>query len=143
MATISIPATTIKYPDNFSVVYSYTPTGKLDSIKRGNDNSLIYKVNSRNQYHQTLNCQYGNGIITNYNYNQFGLLTGIQSGTGNLVLNYAYGYNTKGMMNFRQETNANREVACNRRNCVIVKIRNSRENRLARTVNNNQYQLYL
>jgi hypothetical protein len=100
---------TLTYPDNFSIKYSYTPTGKLDSLKRGSDNSLIYKVNSRNQYHQTLNAQYGNGVTTTYSYNQFGLITGIQSGTGNTVLNYSYGYNTKGMMNFRQETNVNRE----------------------------------
>jgi len=95
----------LTYPSGFAVTYSYTPTGKLDEIKRGSDNSLIYKVNSRNQYHQPLNCQYGNGLVINYDYNQYGLITGIKS----TALNYSYGYDTRGMMNLRQENSADRK----------------------------------
>jgi RHS repeat-associated protein len=99
----------LSYPGGFAVTYSYLPTGKLDEIKRYSDSSLIYKVNTRNEFHQTTNCQYGNGVVTNYSYNTYGLITGIQSGTNGAILNYSYGYDTKGLMTLRQETNANRK----------------------------------
>jgi YD repeat-containing protein len=64
---------TLGYPGGFKIDYSYTSTGKLNEIKRveDNDNTLIYKVDSRNKYHAPTKCEYGNGVITNYTYNQY------------------------------------------------------------------------
>jgi len=123
---------TFTYPDNFSITYSYNnTTGKLNDIRRTDDNSLIYKVGSRDKYNAPTKCEYGNGIITNYTYNPYGLLTRIntgknltytQSDTASIenphekgsapvhlvadssILNYRYAYNDKGLMISRSES---------------------------------------
>jgi RHS repeat-associated protein len=120
---------TLNYAGNFVVSYSYTSSGKLNEIRRTDDNSnsLIYKVNLRNKYNATISCEYGNEVRTEYEYNPYGLLTHIQTGNkvkdlpyvgndtavrGNSVsykadsaiLNYRYAYNTKGLMSSRSET---------------------------------------
>jgi len=123
----------LKYPGgNFAVDYNYTTDGKLKEIRRSGDNSLIYKVNTRNKYQQPINDAYGNSrimpISTQYNYNDFGMITGIKTtvgmqsdtidpwgGTGGtfedrgngIVMNYVYGYNEKGLMTSRTDNTVN------------------------------------
>ena len=128
---------TLTYPDGFGIDYSYLSNGKLKEIRRSDDNSLIYKVNSRNKYNQTTYCEYGNGVATQYTYNSYGLLTRIKTGkkvsainkpheeepnggeldlaigtelyyVDSTFLNYRYGYDTKGLMTSRSESVANR-----------------------------------
>jgi len=122
----------LTYPDNFAVTYSYNATGKLSEIRNFSDNSLIYKVSSRdNKYNVPIRCEYGNGVVTDYAYNAYGLLTRIQTGNkitstpvGNddrspfisepaytvdsAILNYRYIYNNKGLMISRSESVINR-----------------------------------
>ena len=120
----------IRYPDNFKVTYTYTSTGKLDEIRNSDNNTLIYKVNSRNKYNQPTKCTYGNEVVTEYDYNPYGLLTRINTGKKNYsffhggggeakgligggaepgywvdstILNYRYAYNDKGLMSSRSE----------------------------------------
>ncbi|MCL2291138.1 MAG: hypothetical protein FWC34_10655 [Bacteroidetes bacterium] len=122
---------TFTYPDNFSITYSYNnATGKLNDIRRTDDNSLIYRVSSRdNKYSLPLRCEYGNGIVTDYTYNAHGLLTRIKTGNkvygfdigidepnykgipiaypytvDSAILNYRYAYNDKGLMISRSES---------------------------------------
>jgi len=72
---------TLTYPTGFSVEYSYTPTGKLNEIRRGDNNNLIYRVNTRHsRYHVPTRCEYGNGVVTEYTYTPHGLLTRIKTG---------------------------------------------------------------
>jgi RHS repeat-associated protein len=121
------------YPDDFIVTYSYSSTGKLKEIRDGSlygNNSLIYKVDGRNEFGATTLCSYGNGLVTEYTYNPYGLLTHINTGnkknigiegpnlekgaTGGLytadstILNYRYGYDNKGLMISRSESIINR-----------------------------------
>jgi YD repeat-containing protein len=121
------------YPDYFSVRYSYSTTGKLNEIRNSspyNNNTLIYKVDARNEFGATTLCSYGNGLGTEYTYNPYGLLTHINTGnkknigiegpnlekgaTGGLyttdstILNYRYGYDNKGLMISRSESIINR-----------------------------------
>jgi RHS repeat-associated protein len=97
----------LTYPENFAVNYSYSPTtGKLEKIERS-DNSLIYQINSRDPIFKSPTlCSYGNRVTTNYSYNQYGLVTQINTGT---ILNYNYTYNTRGVMDSRSETTINRK----------------------------------
>jgi len=118
---------TMIYPSGFAVNYSYSSTGKLNEIRNGSDNnSLIYKVHSRNKFNAPTKCEYGNGVATNYTYNAHGLLTRIQTGnkvyefvdpgTGergmpvkdvfgvdSAILNYRYAYNDRALMTSRSE----------------------------------------
>jgi len=71
---------TLTYPDGFAIKYKYSPTGKLQEIINNSDNSLIYKVVSRNKYNAPTRCDYGNNITSFYKYNDNGLLTRIQTG---------------------------------------------------------------
>ena len=128
---------TLTYPHNFGVTYSYTATGKLNEIRRTDDDSLIYKVLSRNKFGATTLCEYGNGVATAYTYNPYGLLTRIHTGdlkddiysyyigddrvkgydsvpgkggfytADSTILNYRYGYNDCGLMTSRSESVAN------------------------------------
>ena len=129
---------TLTYPDGFRISYSYTSTGKLDEIRNYNGNSLIYKVNSRNKYNQPTKCTYGNDVITEYDYDPYGLLTRINTGkkvdftisidepgivdpikdklpnmniyeVDGSILNYNYTYNNKGLMDSRSESVINRK----------------------------------
>ena len=70
---------TLTYPDDFSITYNYTPTGKLNEI-RSSDDSLIYRIKERNIFHSPALCQYGNEIATKYSYNSQGLVTCISAG---------------------------------------------------------------
>ena len=129
---------TLTYPDGFQVTYNYSSaTGKLLSIQRSDDlsNSLIYYVHFRNKYNQPTQCEYGNEVVTEYEYNPYGLLTRIKTGKKNTsiiihdtiyydkgtgyghdvgytvdstILNYRYNYNNRGLMNFRSESIVNR-----------------------------------
>ena len=73
---------TLTYPSGFAVTYNYTSSGKLSAIHRSshNNNDLIYKVISRNEYQQPLRCDYGNDLATYYTYNTHGVLTRIRTG---------------------------------------------------------------
>jgi RHS repeat-associated protein len=123
----------LKYPGgDFAVDYEYTTDGKLKEIRRNSDSSLIYKVNLRNKYQQPIRVAYGNNhvipIVTQYNYNDFGMITGIKTtagmqsdtigtggGTGGtfddrgngVVMNYVYDYNEKGLMISRTDNTVN------------------------------------
>ena len=101
---------TMIYPDGFGVNYTYSSIGKLEEIRNISDESLIYKVHSRNKFSAPKSCEYGNGLITDYTYNPYGLPTQIQ--TGNIVdgtfLNYCYDYNDRGLMISRSESVVNR-----------------------------------
>ncbi|MCL2290374.1 MAG: FG-GAP-like repeat-containing protein [Bacteroidetes bacterium] len=122
---------TLTYPNSFAVTYNYTPTGKLNEIRRSDDNSLIYKVNARNMYHAPTRCEYGNGVATHYTYTAHGLPTRIQTGSkrtsipigeaerekiigeqaytlDSAILNYRYTYNEQGLMSSRSESVINR-----------------------------------
>ena len=120
---------TLTYPDDFAVKYKYSTTGKLENIKNCSDNSIIYSVISRNVFNSITKCEYGNDVATEYSYNTNGLLTRINTGIkkfgdpnnpgGNekgggiiispeytvdsSILNYRYGYDTKGLMVSRSE----------------------------------------
>ena len=94
------------------------------------DNSLIYKVHSRNKFGAPTTCEYGNDVATNYTYKSYGLLTHIQTGkkrkliggghnpkgsiedegftVDSAFLNYRYGYNNLGLMSYRSESVVNR-----------------------------------
>ena len=123
----------LTYPEGFGIKYSYTPTGKLKDIRRSDDNTLIYEVNSRNKFQQPTNCTYGNnkidGISTKYTYNAYGLITQIQTNIGawtqpyepgieigrgiidkgsGLILDYNYNYDNKGLMISRSENIVNK-----------------------------------
>ena len=74
---------TLTYPSGFGVTYSYTETGKLNEIRRSDNDDLIYKVTSRNKYQQPTKCWYGNDAATYYTYDTHGLLTRIN--TGNMI----------------------------------------------------------
>ncbi|MCL2435396.1 MAG: FG-GAP-like repeat-containing protein [Lentimicrobiaceae bacterium] len=74
---------TLTYPSGFGVTYSYTETGKLNEIRRSDNNDLIYRVSSRNKYQQPNCCYFGNDMGTDYTYNAHGLLTRIN--TGNMI----------------------------------------------------------
>ena len=74
---------TLTYPSGFGVTYSYTETGKLNEIRRSDNNDLIYRVSSRNKYQQPNRCYFGNDMATDYTYNTHGLLTRIN--TGNMI----------------------------------------------------------
>jgi len=124
---------TLTYPDGFGVTYTYTPTGKLDIIRRSNDNSLIYTAHGRNEFGALYSCEYGNGLATQYAYNPYGLITHINTGNmmfditpgevceeiirGDIrpfivdssILNYRYTYNDTGLMTSRSESIANRK----------------------------------
>jgi len=128
---------TLTYPTGFSVKYGYDETGKLDEIRRNDNNSLIYRVTTRSsRYHTPTRVEYGNGVMTNYTYNPYGLLTRIQTGKKVLILiggggggttmsgggpitepaytvdstflNYRYTYNDRGLMVSRSESVINR-----------------------------------
>jgi RHS repeat-associated protein len=128
---------TLTYPDGFKISYSYTDAGKLKEIRRiddNNSNTLIYKVTLRNKYNQTTGCEYGNEVVTKYEYNPYGLLTRIQTGKlhtsfygggeepqpkggidtllvswlDSAILNYRYAYDDKGLMCSRSESVMNR-----------------------------------
>jgi len=118
---------TIGYPDNYAIKYLYSPTGKLTEIRNHTNNALIYKVISRNKFNEPTQCEYGNVLLTEYSYNNFGLLTRINTGnkvalssTGlnergglshvpdSTILNYRYAYDTKGLMSSRSESVINR-----------------------------------
>jgi len=71
---------TLTYPSGFGVTYSYTGTGKLNEIRRSDNDDLIYKVSSRNKYQQPNRCYYGNDAATDYTYDTHGLLTRINTG---------------------------------------------------------------
>ena len=121
------------YPDNFAVTYSYSSTGKLTEIRNAEDNSLIYKVTNRNKYQQPTQCIYGKNpirqVVTDYTYNDYGLIIGINTYDGmravpydpgtviieeempknkNVdILNYKYAYNNKGLMISRSDNTIN------------------------------------
>ena len=118
----------LTYPTGFTVVYNYDSQGKLKDIRRNKGDSLIYEVRSRNHFNQPTKCIYGNNnripIVTQYNYNDFGMVTGIKTtsgvqstggGTGGtfddrgngVVMNYVYGYNEKGLMTSRTDNTVN------------------------------------
>jgi len=82
---------TLIYPSGFAVKYSYNPTGKLSTIRRNDDNSLIYSVNTLNKFYAPLSCSYGNGVNTDYEYNEYGLLTHIQTGNKYATLGHDRG----------------------------------------------------
>ncbi|MCL1850877.1 MAG: hypothetical protein FWF70_05695 [Bacteroidetes bacterium] len=62
---------TLTYPSGFSIIYSYTSTEKLHQIRNSKDNSLIYKVDSRNEFGATTLCTFGNALVIDYTYNPF------------------------------------------------------------------------
>ena len=124
---------TLTYPDGFKINYSYLSDGKLKEIRRNDDNRLIYKVTLRNKYNQTTGCEYGNEVVTKYEYNPYGLLTRIQTGKqhtsfstevrvnerggieeqlvswlDSTILNYRYAYDNKGLLVLRSESVVNR-----------------------------------
>ncbi|MCL1851028.1 MAG: FG-GAP-like repeat-containing protein [Bacteroidetes bacterium] len=116
---------TLTYPDGFSVKYGYSSSnGKLKTIRRNdNSNALIYEVKNRNQF-GTLRGGYGNNLETEYKYNEYGLLTGIKTGSkvinpqdtavvvivtkgihkDSLIMNYNYAYNNRGVMTARADS---------------------------------------
>ena len=123
----------LTYPGNFAVKYSYSSYGSVNEIRRNSDNSLIYKVNARNKFQAPIQCEYGNGLVTNYKYSETGQVTGIKTGWddngvildpggGGLndngetpnglsnitVLDYTYTYDKRGLMDSRSESVANR-----------------------------------
>ena len=117
---------TLTYPDNYAVKYSYSATGKMTEIRNPANNSLIYKVVSRNKFNATTQCEYGNGVVAEYTFNDFGLLTRINTGNkffleereglrgpilyrpDSSILNYRYAYDTKGLISSRSERILNR-----------------------------------
>jgi RHS repeat-associated protein len=70
----------LTYPDGFQIKYGYNGYGEFSSIRNANDNSLIYAVDSRNNFRQPVKCRFGNETGTLYSYNSYGMLTGIQNG---------------------------------------------------------------
>jgi len=129
---------TLTYPGYFAVNYSYMPNGKLSEIRRNCIDDLIYKVNKRNKFNATTKCEYGNGVATDYTYDNNGMLTRINTGNkitsinvdpgggsvrgdgfsilpnqlayivDSSILNYRYTYNDMGLMVSRSESVSNR-----------------------------------
>ncbi len=69
----------IGYPDQFSIKHIYTG-GRLYEIRKSDDNTLIYKVHSRNPFREVKVCSYGNNIGRAYSYDANGLVTQIKTG---------------------------------------------------------------
>jgi len=90
--------------------------------------------NSSNPFNSPVSCNYGNKLATVYTYNPYGFLTRIHTGSkisgmiigddifdigtkgssgiyyaDSTILNYRYGYDTKGLMTLRSERIANRQ----------------------------------
>jgi len=129
----------LTYPSGFGVKYIYDPTGKLYNIKRSDNNQSIYTIYKLNKFYAPLSCTYGNSTGTNYEYNEFGLVTRIQTGImsssliigdvnhrasaeiitvggmqlgynlDSTLLNYRYAYDSKGLMCSRSESIFNRK----------------------------------
>jgi len=71
---------TLTYPSGFGVKYNYHTSGKMNEIRRSDNNKVIYAVSTLNKFYAPVNCTYGNNTGTDYEYNEFGLVTRIQTG---------------------------------------------------------------
>jgi RHS repeat-associated protein len=71
---------TLTYPSGFSVKYGYHSSGKMNEIRQSNDNKVIYSVSALNKFYAPVNCTYGNNTGTEYEYNDYGVVTRIQTG---------------------------------------------------------------
>ncbi len=81
----------LTYPDGFQISYSYNDFGELRQICNASDNSCIYLVSTRNSFRQPVVCVFGNETGTKYNYNSYGMLTGIRNGNATLYGNPVQG----------------------------------------------------
>jgi RHS repeat-associated protein len=68
------------FPDGFALKYGYNGAGDLLTIKRADNDKLVYNIDERNYRGQPTLCFYGNNTGTRYTYNDYGLLTGINVG---------------------------------------------------------------
>lgn len=70
----------LTYPNGFSIKYLYNSYGELSEIRRFSNDALIYRVYSRNSFRQTTKCEYGNEAVSQFTYNNCGLITQIKTG---------------------------------------------------------------
>ena len=84
-----------------SVNYVYQ-NGYLKELRRGDNNALIWNLNSVNENDQILQSSYGNGLVTSKEYHTIGYLTSINTGNGS-IQNLEYHYDGKGLMDWRKD----------------------------------------
>ena len=84
-----------------SVNYNYQ-NGYLKEVRRGDNNALIWNLNSVNEKDQITQTSFGNGLVTNRGYHTIGYLTSINTGNGS-IQNLEYHYNGKGLMDWRKD----------------------------------------
>ncbi len=93
---------TIRYPTGFAVKYIYAESslgslGYLMEVRKADDNSLLWRANSRNAAGQILSETLGNGLSTTTTYDAVNRPTQIVSGaTGNTVQDMSFGYDLVG-----------------------------------------------
>ncbi len=104
---------TLIYPSGFAVTNIYNGFGVLSEVKNYKDNSSYWKLDSLNAKGQLLKETLGNGIISNYSYNNVtGYLTNITAGNlANLVgtQNLTYNYDQLGNLLTRKDNIQNVE----------------------------------
>ncbi len=77
------------YPSSFAINYGYnSTTGYLTTIRRSDNNALIWQCNGMNALDDYTQYTYGNGLITTKTYDSFSNLKGKQ--TSNSVQNLSY-----------------------------------------------------
>ena len=81
---------TTTYPSGFAVKNVFNTYGYLSEVRRNDNNSLIWKGLSANSFGQLTQYQYGNNLTTARSYDNYGILTGIQTGS---VQNMAFSFN--------------------------------------------------
>ncbi|MCA3219757.1 MAG: RHS repeat protein, partial [Burkholderiales bacterium] len=88
---------TVTYPTGFAVKHVYNATGYLSEVRKLDDNSLLWRANSRTAAGQILNETLGNGLSTATTYDALNRPTQIVSGaTGNTVQDMSFGYDLAG-----------------------------------------------
>ncbi len=71
--------TIIEYPNLFKVKRHYDANGQIDWVKRDDNSNPIWELKTENALGQPTQTKQGNGITTNYTYNQYNFLTQITS----------------------------------------------------------------
>lgn len=81
---------TTTYPSGFAVKNVFNSYGYLAEVRRNDNNALIWKELSVNSFGQITQYQYGNNLTTTRSYDNYGILTGIQTGS---VQNMGFSFN--------------------------------------------------
>ncbi len=98
---------TINYPSGLSVNYIYDAVGNISRINNANGGGKIWQGNTIDAYGRWTQFNLGNGLITNWGYNQSTLmLNSIQTGTSSSptsIQNLGFTFNSAGQLTSRTD----------------------------------------